>query len=100
MNAVSLIFCCSHSQAEGVSAPKPYSSAGLQYCGIDTTKPGTYTVTFTAANDNSASVSVRRTVVVQPTCSSGEQACSDGSCGEGGMLLGDERGRACAASHQ
>ena len=68
----------------GVSSPKPYASVGLQYCGIDTTKAGTYTVTFTAANDNSASASVQRTVVVQPSCSSGEQACSDGTCGEGG----------------
>ena len=67
----------------GVSSPKPYASVGLQYCGIDTTKAGTYTVTFTAANDNSASASVQRTVVVQPSCSSGEQACSDGTCGEG-----------------
>ena len=77
------VFCLIRPQA-AVSAPKPYSSVGLQYCGIDTTKPGTYTITFTAANDYSASASIQRTVVVLPSCSSGEQACSDGTCGEGG----------------
>ena len=64
----------------------PYASVGLLYCGIDTTQPGTYTVKFTVANDYGISVSVQRTVVVQPSCSSGEQACSDGTCGEWGPL--------------
>ena len=54
---------------------------GLSYCRIDTTQPGVYTVTFSVANDNSGSVSVHRTVVVQPACDAGQQACYDGTCG-------------------
>ena len=65
-----------------MGTPLPYVSVGLQYCGIDTTKPGTYTVTFSASNDNSASAIVQRTVFVKPACDSGEQACSDGTCGK------------------
>ena len=65
----------------------PYAAVGLLYCGIDTTQPGTYTVTFTVVHGNNATVSVQRTVVVQPLCSPGEVACSDGACGEWGVLL-------------
>ena len=65
-----------------MGTPLPYVSIGLQYCGIDTTKPGTYTVTFSASNDNSATAKVQRTVIVKPACDSGEQACDDGSCGK------------------
>ena len=71
-----------------MAPPKPYASVGLLYCGIDTTQPGTYTITFSASNDNSASVSVQRTVVVLPSCNSGEQACNDGTCGEWGEYGG------------
>ena len=67
-----------------VASPMPYVGVGLLYCGIDTTQPGTYTVTFSVVYDKNASVSVQRTVVVQALCSSGEQACSDGTCGEWG----------------
>ena len=52
---------------------------------------GLPTAPTTATNDNSASASVPRTVLVQPTCSSGEQACSDGTCG--GYALGEKWGR-------
>lgn len=62
--------------------PKPFSSVGLLYCRIDTTKPGTYVVTFSVANENSGLVMVQRTVIVQPSCNPGEQACVDGTCGE------------------
>ena len=75
-----------------MASPKSYASVGLLYCGIDTTQPGTYTVTFTASNDNSASVSVQRTVVVLPSCNAGEQACSDGTCGAGEDMQGGRRG--------
>ncbi len=64
-----------------VLEPKPYASAGLQYCGIDTGKPGTYTVTFTLTAGSGVRLSVMRTVVVLPSCSAGEQQCADGTCG-------------------
>ena len=66
---------------------------GLLYCGIDTTQPGTYTVTFTVIHGHNATVAVQRTLVVQPSCSPGLQACSDGKCGEwlGGMRRCGER---------
>ena len=65
-----------------MGSPQVYSSVGLQYCGIDTTKPGTYTITFSVANDNSGATSVQRTLVVKPSCDAGEEACSDGTCGK------------------
>ena len=74
----------------------PYAAVGLLYCGIDTTQPGTYIVTFTVVHDNNATVSVQRTVVVQSLCRPGEVACSDGTCGERGVLLaGGMEGAGC-----
>ena len=65
-----------------VAVPQPYASVGLLYCGLSTSKAGTFAITFTVANRNSGRVSVQRTVVVQPECESGEQMCGDGTCGE------------------
>ena len=78
------IRACEDLAPASVKVPLPYKSVGLQYCGIDSTKPGTYTVVFSVSNDNSARVTVPRTVVVVPSCDSGEQACSDRTCGAPG----------------
>ena len=62
----------------GVANPKAFKTVGLQYCGIDTSQPGTYTITYTLTY-NSQSLSVSRQLVVQDICQAGEALCK-GQC--------------------
>ncbi|KAG2454830.1 hypothetical protein HYH02_000662 [Chlamydomonas schloesseri] len=62
-----------------VRSPMPYDMAGLQYCGIDTKKPGMYAVTFHLTWPAVGELMVTRTLVVEEDCS-GERTCPDGTC--------------------
>ena len=52
---------------------------GLAPCGINTTIPGNWSVTFSvqSAQDPSAVANVTRTLVIPPSCDAGERLCSD-----------------------
>ncbi len=83
--------CAANGVAAGIASPLTYQQVGLLYCGIDTTVPGTYTITYTAQvsfNGNTGPLATAtRTVVVLSVCSTGEQLCSDGLCSEGGSCV-------------
>ncbi|GLI62029.1 hypothetical protein VaNZ11_004606, partial [Volvox africanus] len=62
----------------------------LLACNVSTAVPGNYAITFSVMNSANSSVSVSRTLVVQPVCPSGEQLCSDGtSCSADGACKSD-----------
>ncbi|KAG2452521.1 hypothetical protein HYH02_002759 [Chlamydomonas schloesseri] len=69
------IFAC----ADKVPKPLPYSVVGLQYCGIDTTTPGTYTVTYHLSWPSVGTLVIKRQLLVVERCV-GETLCPDGFC--------------------
>lgn len=52
-----------------------FSTTGIRACSYDMTVAGVYSLVFTVTNSKGMSVSVSRTLVVQPVCSSGEVLC-------------------------
>ncbi|PNH11248.1 hypothetical protein TSOC_001938, partial [Tetrabaena socialis] len=74
--------------AVGVRNPLPYDLVGLQYCGIDTRKPGNYTITFHLTWPSVGEIVVYRTLVVEEACS-GERTCSDGKCSVDGACANE-----------
>ena len=78
------------SRVDACAAGFRFARYGLQGCKFDTSKPGTFTVTF-AVRDSASSAplaTVSRTVVVLPKCYGGEFACDDNACSHGGICLG------------
>ncbi|GIM03190.1 hypothetical protein Vretimale_7995 [Volvox reticuliferus] len=62
----------------------------LLACNVSTAVPGNHTITFSVMNSANSSVSVSRTLIVQPVCPSGEQLCANGtSCSEDGVCKSD-----------
>lgn len=71
-----------------MSTPQAFLSIGIAYCDLNTSRPGTYKVTFSAeSSGGGARVFVSRIVTVLPSCAPGEPQCSDGTCGRDGMCL-------------
>ena len=81
----------------GLAKLQPYAVVGLKYCGIDTTVPGTYTVTFTLQHAIQPLLSVSRQVVVQAACLAGEDECN-GKCVEAGQVCGGSSSNATSSS--
>ncbi|KAG2445957.1 hypothetical protein HXX76_000560 [Chlamydomonas incerta] len=59
--------------------PQPYSVVGLQYCGIDTASPGTYTITYHLSWPSVGTLIIKRQLLVVERCV-GESLCPDGFC--------------------
>ena len=64
-----------------------FSASGLAACMLDTSKPGTYSVTFTAVNSLGLSATVTRTVRVLAVCLAGQYRCTLGDCTTGGSYV-------------
>ena len=64
---------------------------GLAGCGLNTSRPGIYTITFTVRDSRGvAAAPLNRTLVVQPSCPASERVCADGtSCSEDGICVSD-----------
>ncbi len=74
--------CYDMALASGIKSPKTYDAVGVQYCGINTTLPGQYVVTYSVSSV-STTVYAYTTVVVVDECLPGSLACADGQCYEG-----------------
>lgn len=70
---------------------QPFQVVGLRYCGIDVSKPATYSITFTVSFNGGAESTTQRTVVVEANCPSGEVSTGHFI---GGTLSLDMEGRA------
>lgn len=70
-------------RVRGTITPQTYMAVGVLYCGVDTSKPGTYSVTYSVRDGTGPVSYAKRTVVIEAPCSGGEFACDDGSCSIG-----------------
>ena len=66
-------------QVQQLQEDRLLRAQGLVPCGINTTIPGNWSVTFSvhSPQDPSAVASVTRTLVIPPSCDVGERLCSD-----------------------
>lgn len=73
-----------------VNAPCP---ATLCPPSADTSKPGTYVVTFDVKYGEGMVETMKRTIIVEPICEPDEQLCSDGTCAPSSDVCPVERER-------
>ena len=66
-------------QLQPLQKDRLLKTQGLAPCGINTTIPGNWSVTFSVQSpqDPSAVANVTRTLVIPPSCDAGERLCSD-----------------------
>ena len=73
------ILVCAVPQLQPLQEDRLFRTQGLMPCGINTTIPGNWSVTFSVQSpqDPSAVANVTRTLVIPPSCDAGERLCSD-----------------------
>jgi hypothetical protein len=84
-DATAAVVACADRHAIG-QQPRPYVVDGLAACGLNTSVPGTHTITFTLTYGSQLSVAVKRYLVVaqsEGSCLPGQLRCLDGTCEEG-----------------
>ncbi|KAG2422885.1 hypothetical protein HXX76_015713 [Chlamydomonas incerta] len=96
----SQVVACKWGSPAGAAA-LPFRLAGLRYCGINTTRPDTYNITYHLEWPSLplGEVVLVRFIVVEPGCDQGERVCAGTrQCSVDGVCPGESVGNGTAAA--